>query len=146
MDKYMQDNVEMSLFSRNYLDLKRDMPIRPSEMGVLNIIANRPGQHTAVMLAERINVSRPMITAHLKVLLKKGYVEKQQSAEDKRISYLYLTQKGKELVESARVLMNENLDMLREGMGEEKYEQLVELLKNANEILMAERTKRFAKA
>ena len=60
-----------------------------------------------------------MITAHLKVLLKKGYVEKQQSAEDKRISYLYLTQKGKELVESARVLMNENLDMLREGMGEE---------------------------
>jgi len=31
-------------------------------------------------------------------------------------------------------------------MGEEKYEQLVELLKNANEILMAERTKRFAKA
>lgn len=87
-----------------------------------------------------------MITAHLKVLLKKGYVEKQQSAEDKRIAYLYLTQKGKELVESARVLMNENLDMLREGMGEEKYEQLVELLKNANEILMAERTKRFAKA
>lgn len=142
----MQDNVEMSLFSRNYLDLKRDMPIRPSEKGVLNIIANSPGQHTAVMLAERINVSRPMITAHLKVLLKKGYVEKQQSAEDKRISYLYLTQKGKELVESARVLMNENLDMLREGMGEEKYEQLVELLKNANEILMAERTKRFAKA
>lgn len=53
MDKYMQDNVEMSLFSRNYLDLKRDMPIRPSEMGVLNIIANRPGQHTAVMHAER---------------------------------------------------------------------------------------------
>jgi len=146
MDKYMQDNVEMSLFSRNYLDLKRDMPIRPSEMGILNIIANILGQHTAVMLAERINVSRPMITAHLKVLLKKGYVEKQQSAEDKRISYLYLTQKGKELVESARVLMNENLDMLREGMGEEKYEQLVELLKNANEILMAERTKRFAKA
>ena len=72
----MQDNVEMSLFSRNYLDLKRDMPIRPSEMGVLNIIANRPDQHTAVMLAERINVSRPMITAHLKVLLKKRLCRK----------------------------------------------------------------------
>ena len=38
MDKYLKANIIFSKFSRDYVGLKKDLPIRPSEMGVLNII------------------------------------------------------------------------------------------------------------
>lgn len=41
MDKYLNANIVFSKFSRNYMALKKDLPIRPSEMGVLNIITKK---------------------------------------------------------------------------------------------------------
>lgn len=32
MDKYLEANAVFSKFSRDYIELKRDLPIRPSEM------------------------------------------------------------------------------------------------------------------
>ena len=39
MDQYFNANAVFSLFSKKYMDLKKGLPNRPSEMGVLNIIA-----------------------------------------------------------------------------------------------------------
>ena len=50
---------------QNYMKLKTELPIRPSEMGVLNIITGTKGSNTPVMLAEKLEVSKPMITAHI---------------------------------------------------------------------------------
>lgn len=33
MNKYFTDNAILSIFSKNYMELKRGLPIRPSEMG-----------------------------------------------------------------------------------------------------------------
>ena len=54
MDKYLKANAVLSIFSKNYMELKRGLPIRPSEMGVLNIITETEGPHTPVMLAEML--------------------------------------------------------------------------------------------
>ena len=64
MDKYFFANAVLSVFSKNYMDLKKGLPVRPSEMGVLNIISETAGPHTPVMLAEMLKVSKPMITAN----------------------------------------------------------------------------------
>lgn len=52
MDKYLRANAVFSRFSRSYMELKKELPICPSEMGVLNIITRRGGRYTPLMIAE----------------------------------------------------------------------------------------------
>lgn len=137
MNKYFAVNAILSIFSKHYMELKKGLPIRPSEMGVLNIIAETPGPHTPVMLAELLCVSKPMITAHITSLMDKGYIIKQPSQEDKRAYYILPTEKGLALVESAKLDMNQQLDYLKDGMGQDKFDMLVTLAQEANRILEA---------
>ena len=137
MDKYFAANAVLSMFSKNYMDLKKGLPIRPSEMAVLNIITQTPDLYTPVLLAELLCVSKPMITAHLSALSKNGYIMKQQSTEDKRAFYILPTEKALELVESAKVDLNQHLEQLIKGMGQDEFNHLVRLAGNANKILEA---------
>lgn len=135
MDRYLAANAVFSKFSRNYMELKKNLPIRPSEMGVLNILAAIPKPHTSVMLAELLGVSKPMITAYLTSLSEKGYITKEQSQSDKRVYYILLTPKALQLVEDAKVEMNEQLAHLLEGMGQEEFDTMVNLIQKANQVL-----------
>lgn len=137
MEKYIAANAAFSKFSRNYMELKKNLPIRPSEMGVLNILAATPGPHSSVMLAGLLGVSKPMITANLTSLSAKGYITKEQSLEDKRVYHILLTPKGKKLAETAKKDTNAQLLGLVEAMGEEKFDQLVRLTQEANQVLEA---------
>ena len=139
MDKYLTANAVLSMFGKNYMELKKGLPVRPSEMGVLNIITETPGPHTPVMLAELLGVSKPMITAHLTSLTNKGYVTKQPSSEDKRAYYILPTEKTKALVDSAKTELNEQLERLVKGMGQEEFDTMVRLAGEANRILEANR-------
>ena len=137
MDKYFTANAVLSIFSKSYMELKKDLPIRPSEMGVLNIITGTPSPHTPMMLAELLKVSKPMITAHLISLEGKGYITKQPSSEDKRGYYILPTEKAEALVKRAKDDLDHRLDQLVKGLGEERFELLVELAEEANDILDA---------
>lgn len=139
MDYDYAANAVLSVFSRNYMELKKGLPIRPSEMGVINILVHTPGPHTPAMLAQMLGVSKPMITAHLTSLLSKGYILRQASEEDGRVSYVLPTPKALELAQSAQREMKAHLTRLREGLGEEGFEQLLQLAQEANRILEEER-------
>ena len=138
MDKYFTANAVLSIFAKSYMELKKDLPIRPSEMGVLNIITQTPGPHTPLMLAGALKVSKPMITAHLTSLTDKGYITKQPSSEDKRAYYILPTEKARALVKCAKDDLYQRLDQLVDGMGEEQFDLLVKLAGEANRILEAE--------
>ena len=138
MDKYFTANAVLSIFSKSYMELKKDLPIRPSEMGVLNIITQTPGPHTPLMLAGALKVSKPMITAHLTSLTDKGYITKQPSSEDKRAYYILPTEKARTLVKCAKDDLYQRLDQLVDGMGEKQFDLLVKLAGEANRILEAE--------
>lgn len=138
MEVYVYANAVISRFSRNYMELKKNLPIRPSEMAVLNILSAIPGPHTPVMLAERLGVSKPMITAHLAVLSKKGYITKEPSREDKRAYFVLLTPKAEALVASARAETDGHLDALIAALGQENFNTLIALLEKANPVLEQE--------
>ena len=138
MDKFVMANAVFSKFSRNYMELKKGLPIRPSEMGVLNIITETPPPHTSVLLAELLGVSKPMITAHLSVLPEKGYIVKQQTPEDKRVFYILPTEKALTLVERVKKETCQQLEQVVEALGEERFDLLVELLKEADQVLEME--------
>lgn len=138
MDKYLMANAVFSKFSTNYMELKKGLPVRPSEMGVLNIIIWTPGPHTSVMLARMLGVSKPMVTAHLTSLAEKGYIIKERSAEDKRAYNIIPTKKAIALAESTRQEMEGHFLRLMDAMGKEEFDTLVHLLQKANEVLKKE--------
>ena len=135
MDKYMNANIVFSKFSRDFMGLKKDLPIRPSEMGVLNIITRREGDFTPLMLAEMIGVSKPMITSHIRALLKKGYIRKEASLGDKRSFYVRPTEKGKALADEFEKRQTEYLKKIEESLGEKEFTELTRLLNKTQNIL-----------
>lgn len=134
MDKYFNANVIFSIFSKKYMELKKDLPIRPSEMGVLNIITKKEGVFTPLMLAELLEVSKPMITNHITVLEKKGYVIREYSKEDKRSFYLMPTEKAKELVKVTEKKMNKYLQQIENSLGKDDFDKLLQILTDTNKI------------
>lgn len=135
MDKYVIANAQFSKFSKNYMELKKDLPIRPSEMGVLNIITETRHPQTSVQLAELLGVSKPMITTHLSVLLEEGYITKQQSKEDKRVFYVIPTEKARGLVAHEKEKQQRLLEQLIEKIGEDEFHHLLGLVEEANVFL-----------
>ena len=139
MNQYFHANAVLSMFAKNYMELKKGLPIRPSEMGVLNIISETEGQYTPVKLADLLGVSKQMITAHISSLESKGYVIKSPCAQDKRAYYILPTDKGLELVEWAKSDLNGKLETLVEELGAEGFRTLVELAEKANKTMKANR-------
>lgn len=131
----MNANVVFSKFSRDYIGIKKDLPIRPSEMGVLSIITRREGNFTPLMLAEMIGVSKPMIAAHIQVLLKKEYIYKEASFGDKRSFYVRPTEKGKTLAGEFEKRQTEYLKKIEENLGGKKFAELTQLLSKAQIVL-----------
>lgn len=135
MEPYIYANAVLSRFSRNYMALKQSLPIRPSEMAVLNILSVFPERHTPVMLAERLGVSKPMITALVTALNQKGYITKEPSRTDKRAYYVLMTPRAQALVQTAREDTDRQLARLMEAMGQEEFDLLVKLTQRANQFL-----------
>lgn len=135
MDHYMNANIVFSKFSRNYMELKKELPIRPSEMAVLNIITQRDGLYTPLMITTLLGVSKPMIAAHIQVLLKKGYIYKKASAEDKRSFYVMPTKQAIALTNTFNRKQNDYLKAIESSIGEAEFNELVSLLDKTLPIL-----------
>lgn len=138
MDKYINANIAFSRFSRDYLELKKDLPIRPSEMGMLNIITRREGLHTPIMIAELLGVSKPMVAAHISALEEKGYIYKDFSPSDKRSFYVLPTEKAKKLVDEFEKKLNEHLKVIEDNLGKENFTLLIDLISKTQKILEKE--------
>lgn len=135
MEKYLNANIVFSKFSREYMALKKDLPIRPSEMGVLNIITKREGLFTPVMIAELLEVTKPMVANHISVLEEKGYITKRYSTMDKRSFYVLPTEKAKKLVAETESKLNEKLINLEKKLGSKRFDELIKTLEEAKSYL-----------
>ncbi|MBQ8511400.1 MAG: winged helix DNA-binding protein [Clostridia bacterium] len=131
----MNANIVFSKFSRDYMELKKDLPIRPSEMGVINIITRREGNFTPLMLAEMIGVSKPMIAAHIQALLKEGYIFREASADDKRSFFVRPTEKGKALADEFEAKQTGYLKTIEAKLGAAEFDELIRLLQDTQTIL-----------
>ncbi len=95
--------------------------------GYLHRICKHPGisQDTLVnsMLSDKGNVARDLAW-----LEEEGYIERQPSSEDRRISLIYPTDKALEINKEISKFYEEWEDALLEGMSKEDRDELEELL------------------
>lgn len=78
-------------------------------------------------LAQYLNLSKPSVTNMVKKLIAKGLIYKIQSEKDRRKSYLYLTDKGKLLLEQDYNVVNEFTQEIKDSLTEDELEKYKEL-------------------
>lgn len=127
MDKYSRANAVFSKFGRDYANLKKDLPIRPSEMAVLNIISRDSEKYTPVMIAKILGVSKSMVASLILVLENNGYIKRHESLIDKRSFYIIPTKKGMDLVNYSKKSLYKELENIEEKIGPEKFDLLIRL-------------------
>lgn len=131
----MRSADTIGMFCRLNMKVKRDLPIRASEMGVLIFTSKQDDEVTPLMISQFFKIAKPSVTSMIKPLLRLSYLEKTISMLDKRSYSLRITQKGKNLVNSTIDDYYKSIDMMIEKMGLNEFNTLIELLNKANEIL-----------
>lgn len=127
--------TDIASFCRVYMRACPTMPIRHSQMLVLEILCTTPGPHTPMMLADCMRVSRPMVTAHLLALADLGYVSRVASPDDGRSVIILPTKRGRKLYSEYITASQRFLSDLSQKMGVKKFESLVKLILLANKYL-----------
>ena len=79
-------------------------------------------------IAKVLELSKPSVTAIVDNLVKKGYIEKFQSDEDRRIFHVHLSDKGKQLVKMHQETHNRIADLFRHNLDSDDLEVLVSIL------------------
>jgi DNA-binding MarR family transcriptional regulator len=95
----------------------------------LNIIAGAPGC-TVSGLADMLGITTPGVTEKVNGLVRKGLVEKAQSAEDRRVFRLKLRPDVEELYESFDRFSGELEERLREKYSPENIALFCEILRD----------------
>jgi DNA-binding MarR family transcriptional regulator len=120
------------------MNIKRDLPIRPSEMGVLIFTEKQNTPITPLMLSNFFKISKPSVTFMINSLIKKQFLLKTPSPIDGRSYTISITDKGRELVECTHREYFIGIELLKTKLGDTDFNQLIELLEKANNILSEE--------
>lgn len=139
MKEIIQAADQISLFCRMNINIKKELPIRSSEMGMLIYLVKGEGEKTPMGVARFFKTSKAMATNMVSSLTKKGYIKKEQSKYDKRCFLLVPTEKAILLVDETYEEYFKSMLLLKNKMGEEEFQKLIALLEKANHILLEEK-------
>lgn len=131
----MRSADAIGLFCRLNMKVKRDLPIRASEMGVLIYTSKQDVEVTPLMISQFFKIAKPSVTTMIKPLLRLNYLQKTLSMIDKRSYTLTLTNKGRNLVDATSNDYFKSIEVMIDKMGITEFSTLIELLDKANLIL-----------
>ena len=129
----------IAMFCRLQMNIKRDIPIRSSEMGALIFTHRYNAPITPLMLSHFFRIAKPSVTSMINSLIKKDYLIKTPSATDGRSYTITITEKGTQLVESTYNEYFKTMEKLIEKMGYKEFALFIELIQKANNILSEEK-------
>lgn len=84
----------VSRFCRLNMNVKRNIPIRASEMGALICVQKSSVPATPLMISNFFGIAKPSVTDMVNSLIEKNYLIKIPSKVDKRSYTLEVTLKG----------------------------------------------------
>jgi DNA-binding MarR family transcriptional regulator len=94
-----------------------------------------PGEMTPAELAEKTGVTRATISGLLDGLAKDGLVERRPDPQDRRITRLFLTEAGDQLLQRVRPIYSEWFTSVISPLTEDERKQLVFILQKLQERL-----------
>jgi len=119
--KVIHQNREYARIKLDSLGLYRGQP------KMIYILSKDDGL-TKKELAQRIDVTAPTITKMVERLEKNGFVFTKKDEKDKRITRVYISDKGREIKEELVEFFNESKEVYFKDMKDEEVEMLHSLL------------------
>jgi DNA-binding MarR family transcriptional regulator len=113
--------------SKGFMDALAPIGLDPREFLLMRFVdaGDGPAQHA---LAEQLAVPASRMVALVDRLEEAGFVERRPDPEDRRVRRLYLTRKGRAVLERAGKIAIDYETRLCAGINREEREQLIDLL------------------
>lgn len=111
-----------------------DYDLTDQQWRVLRVLAEQPKLEVAE-LAQKCVIMQPSVSRILKRLVDRGLVQRATSAQDRRYSYISITETGKELFQEIAPKSEVLYKVITEKFGDEKMEDLLGLLQNLAETM-----------
>lgn len=124
--KKMTSYIERRLKENEILDLV------PSYGNILSALYNNSQKLTMKEIGNLVGKDKSTITVLVEKLVKLGYVKKEKSESDKRVTYVILTKKGLAVESKFKSISNEVYERAYLGFSDEEKETFLYLLKKIN--------------
>ncbi|KAF0223286.1 MAG: MarR family transcriptional regulator [Erysipelotrichaceae bacterium] len=141
LNQRLEEADIVSRFCRYQLVVKKNLPIRSSEMGLLIYVSKQTSPITPLEISEFFHISKPTVTEMISRLINSNYLGKIPSPEDRRSYTLVITEQGQALVETALNDYLKSMELLKIGLGDDEYGVLMSILQKANKIFEKEMEK-----
>lgn len=102
--------------------------LNPTEFGVLELLYHR-GQQPIQKIGGKILLQSGSMTYVVNRLQDKGFVQRNRCEKDKRITYIAITEKGTELVESIFPQHVEKIEGIMAALSAEEQDDAIKLVK-----------------
>ncbi len=137
-DKYIvyfisKTRKKMVKFIEKKLAEKGLKELIPSHGNVLTALYENDGMLTMKEIANRIGKDKSTVTPLVDKLLKLGYVEKEKSQNDKRVTYIRLTEKGRRIESKYNEISSDVRDTAYRNFSDEEKETFLRLLKKLSD-------------
>lgn len=103
-----------------------------SHGNILTALFENNGKLAMKEIAKKIGKDKSTVTPLINKLMQLGYIDKMNGEEDKRITYIVLTDKGAELKPKFDAISAQVYDTAYKGFSQEEKETLLRLLKKLN--------------
>lgn len=102
--------------------------LNPTEFGVLELLHHR-GKQPIQKIGQKILLRSGSMTYVVDKLEKRGFLERILCENDKRVTYISITQTGVELIESIFPEHAKNIESLMSGLDADEQNSAIELLR-----------------
>lgn len=118
--------IEQKLKENNLND------IVPSHGNILTALYENNGKLTMKEIANKIGKDKSTVTSLVEKLINLGYIEKEKCTQDKRVTHVTLTAKGREIEPIFNLISSEVKYTAYKDFTEEEKEIFLRLLKKLN--------------
>lgn len=131
----IEQEVFLNIFvTANFLRMKNDellskYDLTSPQYNVLRILKGKyPDGYARCEIITRMMDQAPDVTRLIDRLIKDGYAERFDSAEDRRLSFARITQRGIALLEKIKPEIDASDNLISENLNKEERKQLSQLL------------------
>lgn len=143
MEIYGEDSIQsrfvrlVRLYHRSSFEIFKETEIHPKQIPLLVILDETEGV-SQKEISVKLETSAPTVAVSIKRLEKAGLVERRTDERDQRMSRIYLTAKGKEVIKSTKARLKETEKQIFQGFSESEiclmkrfFDQMIKNLSEA---------------
>ena len=132
MDAYRTINDTLVNLFNEIWELEKEAIITEEFKDITNIIEaiGLSGENTMSSVAKKLKITAGSLTTAVNALVRKAYVKRERSEEDRRVVYIALTEKGEKAFYHHEQFHRQMTNAVIEKLDDEEIDALVKMLKD----------------